>query len=86
MSSIVSEATENNNDLPADVFSYNNDRFYQFVEEKYGADIAELLSFQAIRNGAHLLSTSCDEILMIFQQESNDLNQLKKNVLFSNRW
>ncbi|CAF1100783.1 unnamed protein product [Rotaria sordida] len=82
MPSIVSEATENKNDSPEDIFSYNHDRFYEFIEKKYSADLAQLFSFQAIRNGTHLLSTSCDEILMIFQQESDNINQSKKMCCF----
>jgi hypothetical protein len=67
MTSIVPEVTVNANDLPEDIFSYNHDQFYEFIKHKYGPDLAALFSFQAIRSLTHLLSTSCDDILMILQ-------------------
>ena len=33
------------NDLPDDIFSYNQDRFYDFLKHSYGNDIAELYLF-----------------------------------------
>ncbi|CAF1009639.1 unnamed protein product [Rotaria magnacalcarata] len=58
---------QNSNSLPDDVFSYNQNKFYEFVEHWYGNDLAQLFSFQAIRNGAHLLHTTVDDILSVLQ-------------------
>ncbi|CAF1489204.1 unnamed protein product [Rotaria sordida] len=81
MSSIKPEEIYTN-DLPDDIFSYNQDRFYDFIKHSYGNDIAELLIFQAIRNGSHLLITTSDDILSVLQQESDDLNKLKNLCCF----
>ena len=70
------------NDLPDDIFSYNYDRFYDFIKHLYGNDIVELLIFQAIRNGSHLLITTSDDILSVLQQESDDINKLKNLCCF----
>jgi hypothetical protein len=81
-SSTVPEITVNQNDLPEDIFSYIHEKFYGFIKEKYGADLSELLTFQAIRSGAHLLSASADDILLIFQEDSDDINKLKELCCF----
>jgi hypothetical protein len=82
MTSIVPVVTVNANDLPEDIFSYNHDQFYEFIKDKYGPDLAALFSFQAIRSPAHLLCTSCDDILMILQQKSDDITHLKQLCCF----
>ncbi len=46
------------------------------------ADLAELLNFQAIRHATHLMDTTCDEILLILQEDSKDINNLKKLCCF----
>lgn len=81
MSSTTAEEKVNN-DLPIDIFSYNHDRFYEFIKTSYGDDIAELLRFQAIRSGLHLLTTTCEDILLVLRQESDDINKLKKLCCF----
>ncbi|CAF3247889.1 unnamed protein product [Rotaria sp. Silwood2] len=82
MSSIVAKVTSNKNDLPEDIFMYNHDQFYEFIERQCGPDLAELFRFQAIRNATHLLDTSCDDILLVLQQESDDITQLKELCCF----
>ena len=72
----------NQNDLPDDIFNYNNEKFYDYVKQSYGEDLAILLSFQAIRNGLHLVETSCDDIFLIFQQESEEINKLRQLCCF----
>ncbi|CAM4983407.1 unnamed protein product [Rotaria socialis] len=74
--------TEKKNILPEDIFSYNNDLFYECIKQAYGNDIAELFSFQAIRNAGLLLDTSCEDILLVLQQESDDIDALKKMCCF----
>ncbi|CAF3602415.1 unnamed protein product [Rotaria socialis] len=74
--------TEKKNILPEDIFSYNNDLFYECIKQAYGNDIAELFSFQVIRNAGLLLDTSCEDILLVLQQESDDIDTLKKMCCF----
>jgi hypothetical protein len=59
-SSTAPKLTGNLNGLPKDIFSYSHENFYECVEKTYGTDLSELLSFQAVRNGANLLSASRD--------------------------
>jgi hypothetical protein len=59
-SSTAPKLTGNLNGLPEDIFSYSHEKFYDCVEKTYGTNLSELLSFQAIRNGANLLSASRD--------------------------
>lgn len=73
---------QNSNILPNDFFRYNEKQFYEFLEHSYGNDIAQLFSFQAIRNGLHLLNTTVDEILSVLQYESEDINKLKNLCCF----
>ena len=56
------------------------------IKHSYGNDIAELLIFQPIRNESHLLITTFDDILSVLQQESDDIKQIEKLMLFSSRW
>ena len=81
-SSVVAKLPENNNSLPDDIFMYQHNQFYEFIEETYGADLAELFRFQAIRSSKHLLDTSCDDILLILQQESEEIDMMKKMCCF----
>jgi hypothetical protein len=82
MSSSALSRNINQNDLPDDIFNYNNEQFYDYIKQSYGDDLAGLLSFQAIRNGLHLVETSCDDILLIFQQESEEINKLRQLCCF----
>ena len=68
--------------LPDDIFDYNHDQFYSIIKYSYGNDLAELLSFQSIRNGLHLVNTSCDDILLVLQEDSKEINQLKTLCCF----
>ncbi|CAF1431816.1 unnamed protein product, partial [Rotaria sp. Silwood1] len=79
---LVIPEKRNSNSLPDDIFSYNQDKFYEFVEHWYGNDLAQLFSFQAIRNGSHLLNTTTDDILSVLQHESEDINKLKNLCCF----
>lgn len=87
MSGLPSAATSltssNSNSLPEDIFTYNHDQFYAFVRQSCGNDLAELLKFQSIRSASHLLRTSKEDILAVFQQESSQLGELKKLCCFS---
>ncbi len=82
MSKSTSKPTENSNSLPDDIFNYNHNEFYEFIKETLGADLAELFNFQAIRHAAHLMDTTCDELLLILQEDSKDINNLKKLCCF----
>jgi len=82
MSTTGLKRTENSNNLPDDIFNYNHDEFYAFVRETRGVDIAELFSFQAIRHATHLMDTTCDEILLVLQEDSEDIKNLKKLCCF----
>jgi hypothetical protein len=55
---------------------------YEFIKKTRGADLAELFSLQAIRPATHLMDTICDEILSILQEDSKDINNLKKLCCF----
>ena len=68
--------------LPEDIFSFNPDQFYTFVRQSYGDDIAELFTFQSIRNGLHLINSSSDEILLVLQGQSKSIDRLKSLCCF----
>ncbi|CAF1486386.1 unnamed protein product [Adineta ricciae] len=78
----ASQVTENIHDLPEDIFTYNDEKFHNFIKQRYGSDLAELLKFQAITNGTLLVNTSCDEILVVLKHNSNDINKLKELCCF----
>ncbi|CAF1066801.1 unnamed protein product [Rotaria sordida] len=82
MSTSISNSTNYSNSLPDDIFNYNQNEFNEFIKETRGADLAELFSFQAIRHATHLIDTTCDEILSILQEDSKDINNLKKLCCF----
>ena len=69
--------SEKRNNLPDDIFTYNQDQFYEFIKYWYGNDLAELFAFQAIRNASHLTNCTVDELLSILEHESNDIDKLK---------
>jgi hypothetical protein len=68
--SVTIPERRNSNDLPDDIFSYNEDIFYEFVKKWYGHDLAELFTFQAIRNGSHLVNSTVEDVLSVLQYES----------------
>lgn len=68
--------------LPDDIFDYINDAFYDYVKKSYGEDIYGLFYFQSIRSGLHLLQTSSDEILSVFHEESEEINELRQICCF----
>jgi hypothetical protein len=82
MSSVTSSSSNQNGSLPHDIFTYTHKRFYDFIRQAYGDDLAELFTFQSIRSGTHLLQTSKDDILSVFQQQSTELDALKKLCCF----
>ncbi|CAF1024225.1 unnamed protein product [Rotaria sp. Silwood1] len=82
MSTSILKSTKYSNSLPDDIFNYNQNEFYEFIKETRGADVAELFSFQAIRHATHLIDTTCDEILSILEEDSKDINNLKKLCCF----
>ncbi|CAF2951220.1 unnamed protein product [Rotaria sp. Silwood2] len=69
--------SENRNKLPDDIFSYNQDKFYEFIKYWYGNDLADLFTFQAIRNASHLMHCTADQVLSILEHDSDDIDQLK---------
>ncbi|CAF1481527.1 unnamed protein product, partial [Rotaria magnacalcarata] len=80
MSSSTLSRNINQNYLPDDIFIYNNERFYDYIKQSYGDDLAGLLSFQAIRNGndkyeiklaVKLAINSLIYLLKIKQEEQN---------------
>ena len=81
MSSTVPESKQING-LPDDFFDYDSDQFYSFVKQSYGDDLAELFSFQSIRNGLHVLHTSPDDILLILQVQSKAIDKLRNLCCF----
>ncbi len=81
MSSTVPEKRQING-LPDDIFCYNPDQLYKFVKQSYGDDLAELFSFQSIRNGLHVLNTSSDDILFILQGQFKTIDKLKNLCCF----
>ena len=82
MSTSISKSTENSNSFSDDVFEYNQKEFDEFIKEMRGADLAELFSFQAIRDAMHLMDITSDEILSILQEDSKDINNLQKLCCF----
>ncbi|CAF0846645.1 unnamed protein product [Adineta steineri] len=64
----------NQNGLLDDIFNKNNDKFYDYIKRSYRDDLAGLFSFQAIQSGLHLVETSCDDILLIYQEEFEDID------------
>lgn len=82
MSSAILKPSENKTSLPDDIFIYHQDQFYEFIEQTCGDDVAELLRFQAIRSGMHLLDTSCDDILLVLEEQSEEIDKLKKMCCF----
>jgi hypothetical protein len=80
--SVTIPERRNSNDLPDDIFSYNEDIFYKFVKKWYGHDLAELFTFQAIRNGSHLVNSTVEDVLSVLQYESNDIDYLKNLCCF----
>lgn len=68
--------------LPDDIFDLNNDQFYDFIASKYGNDLAQLISFQSIRNGEHLLEATIDEIFQVLSHDSDEIDQLRRICCF----
>ena len=66
-----------------DVFLYAHDQFYEYIRQSCGNDVAELLKFQSIRSASHLLLTSKNDILAVFEQESSELNELRQLCCFT---
>ena len=79
---MTAESASKAGGLPDDILSLSHADFYEFVEREYGFDLAELLRFQSIRNGIHLLDASSNDILSIFTRDSVKLNELKKVPCF----
>lgn len=68
--------------LPENIFDLNNEQFYDFVAATYGSDLAQLLSFQAIRNGQHLLEATIDDVLFVLNHDSDEIDELRKICCF----
>lgn len=68
--------------LPENIFDLNNDTFYDFVATTYGNDLAQLMTFQAIRNGRHLLEATIDDILLVLNHDSDEIDELRNICCF----
>jgi hypothetical protein len=69
--------------LPADVLTYTNSQFFDFIQNFCGKDEADLLSIQAIRSVDSLIST--ENLYTIFALDSEDLDAIQKRCGFKNR-
>lgn len=68
--------------LPENIFDLNNEQFYNFLANTYGNDLAQLISFQAIRNGQHLLEATIDDVLLVLNDDSAEIDELRKFCCF----
>jgi hypothetical protein len=82
MSSVVSRSSTVASRLPDNIFDLENDQFYEFIKSKYGNDLAQLISFRSIRNGEHLLEATIDELLLVLNEDSNEIDDLRKLCCF----
>ena len=83
MSSAISSKNIHQNYLSDPIVNYNNQQFYDYIKQSYGDYLAGLLlSFQPSRNELYLVETSCDDILLIFKQESDESNKLRQLCCF----
>ncbi|CAF4940194.1 unnamed protein product [Rotaria socialis] len=69
--------------LPHDVFTYSNQRFFDFIESFCGKDEADLLSIQAIRSVDSFLSVQ--DVYSIFAVDSEDVIEIQARCAFKNR-
>ncbi|CAF2923431.1 unnamed protein product [Rotaria sp. Silwood2] len=75
----------NTNNLPDDVLSYTDGKFYYFVEELLGQSAADLLKIQAINNiPSFLLSDDVCDIIEL-AVESEEIDALRKKISFAFR-
>ncbi|CAF1242240.1 unnamed protein product [Didymodactylos carnosus] len=68
----------NTSQLPADILTFNGNKFYDFVKNICGA---ELLEVQQIANAQSLLLT--DDVFGIMDVDCPDLIDLKKKISFT---
>ncbi|CAF1168868.1 unnamed protein product [Didymodactylos carnosus] len=66
--------------LPDDVLSFSNDKFYDYVRETAGEEAVEICKFQAIRSTAVLITTTIDETLAILDDNVEELKDFKRRV------
>jgi hypothetical protein len=85
MDSIKTTYSFNANQLPEDVLSYTDDKFYGFVREMLGDSAADLLNIQAINNVPSFLLTDniCD--IIEFGAESEEIDALRGKFSFASR-
>ncbi|CAF3876645.1 unnamed protein product [Rotaria sp. Silwood1] len=75
----------NTNNLPDDVLSYTDNKFYDFVKELLGQSAAELLKIQAINNvPSFLLSDDVCDIIEL-AVESEEIDALREKISFAFR-
>lgn len=75
----------NTNNLPKDVLSYTDDKFYDFVKELLGQSAADLLNIQAINNvPSFLLSDDVCDIIEL-AVESKEIDALREKISFAFR-
>ncbi|CAF0976494.1 unnamed protein product [Didymodactylos carnosus] len=72
---------EQNIDLPDDVLSFSNDKFYDCARETAGEEAVEICKFQAIRSTAVLITTTIDETLAILDDNVEELKDFKRRVI-----
>ncbi|CAF1092878.1 unnamed protein product [Didymodactylos carnosus] len=71
----------NTSHLPADMLTFNDNKFYDFVKNICGETEAELLEVQQIVNAQSLLLT--DDVFGIMDVDCPDLIDLKKKISFT---
>ncbi|CAF3784528.1 unnamed protein product [Rotaria sp. Silwood1] len=69
--------------LPQDVLTYTNKRFFDFIEGFCGKDEADLLSIQAIRSVDSFLFI--EDVYSIFTVDSEDVIEIQTRCAFKNR-
>jgi len=85
MDNITTAYSFNTNNLPEDVLSYTDDKFYYFVKELLGQSAADLLRIQAINNvPSFLLSDDVCDIIE-FVVGSEEIDALREKISFAFR-
>ncbi|CAF1305966.1 unnamed protein product [Rotaria sp. Silwood1] len=69
--------------LPQDVLTYTDKQFYDFIKNFCGQDTSDLLSIQAIRSVDSFLSIQ--DVYSIFEVDSDDVKNIKKQCGFQKR-
>ncbi|CAF4350416.1 unnamed protein product [Didymodactylos carnosus] len=70
----------NANDLPNDIFSYSNQKFYDYIEQLASEPLKLLCKVQGIRSMVALAGTTKDEILneVLCYEEDDNCKEMKQ--------